>query len=84
MRATLLVAFLLIVTGCASLPPTQLSVCAEHFEVVCMSNAVSTDRDYAWEAVHACPWPPKTRRAPCYEFAGGRDSRQVYRYEWNQ
>jgi len=79
--ARLLVLGVLLLGGCASLPRTNLPICAEHPEVVCISS-VDAERDYKWEKVYACPWPPETRHAPCYEHAGARDDRQVYRFRW--
>ena len=78
----------LVLTGCASLPPTNLPVCGTtcQFEEVCRAPVLGRKehgRDRAWEAENVCPNMKSLERHPglttCYAYAGVRDSRQVYR-----
>lgn len=74
----------IVLTGCASLPHTCVPLCDGHYEVVCRAPTKAAEkgegRDYGWERLNVCPWPPETRTGSCYIFAGATDGRQVYSF----
>jgi hypothetical protein len=78
----------MLLGGCASLPPTNLPVCGQvmRMDDVCRAPVLAKkehSRDRAWEALNACPTMQPLEGHPafttCYQYAGVRDSRQVYR-----
>lgn len=80
----------LLLAGCAHLPPTNLPVCGAtcSFEEVCRAPVLTEKehrRDRSWEAVNVCPALAPMEGHPalgtCYAYAGVRDSRQVYRHK---
>lgn len=76
-KALMLAAVVLFLTSCASLPPTNLPVCAEHFNETCRApvrcvldeqntycgckRTTESFRDELWERGRVCPWPPELR-----------------------